>query len=242
MAMLLSRKAQAGLTARAASRSVKVQAASRPLWMPGADVPAHLNGELAGDFGFDPLGLGKDPEALRWYVQAELVHCRTAMAGVAGILIPAVLTKAGVLNVPEWYEAGKVSAEQTGIALGPLLAVQLFMCGFVEAKRWQDFRKPGSQAEPGTFLGFEASFKGQGNGYPGGPFDPMGMCNESAEKTKDLKLKEIKNGRLAMLACLGFAAQYGATGKGPLDNLADHLAAPLKTTFVDNGVSIPISL
>lgn len=66
--------------------------------------------------------------------------------------------------------------------------------------------------------------------------------SESAEKTKDLKLKEVKNGRLAMLACLGFAAQYGATGKGPLDNLADHLAAPLKTTFVDNGVSIPISL
>jgi hypothetical protein len=43
--MLLSRKAQAGLTARAAPRSVKVQAASRPLWLPGADVPAHLNGE-----------------------------------------------------------------------------------------------------------------------------------------------------------------------------------------------------
>jgi hypothetical protein len=26
-----------------------------------------------------------------------------------------VLTKAGVLNVPVWWEAGKVSAEQTGI-------------------------------------------------------------------------------------------------------------------------------
>ena len=57
---------------------------------------------------------------------------------------------------------------------------------------------------------------------------------ESPEKTKDLKLKEIKNGRLAMLACLGFAAQHAATGKGPIDNLFDHLAAPLKTTFVDN--------
>lgn len=34
--------------------------------------------------------LARDPEARRWYVQAELVHCRTAMAGVAGILIPAV--------------------------------------------------------------------------------------------------------------------------------------------------------
>lgn len=41
---------------------------------------------LAGDFGFDPLGLGEDPESLKWYVQAELVHARFAMAGVAGIL------------------------------------------------------------------------------------------------------------------------------------------------------------
>lgn len=41
---------------------------------------------MAGDFGFDPLGLGEDPDSLRWYVQAELVHARFAMAGVAGIL------------------------------------------------------------------------------------------------------------------------------------------------------------
>ena len=26
-----------------------------------------------------------------------------------------ILTKAGVLNVPDWWEAGRVSAEQTGI-------------------------------------------------------------------------------------------------------------------------------
>lgn len=42
---------------------------------------------LAGDFGFDPLGLGEDPASLKWYVQAELVHARFAMAGVAGILV-----------------------------------------------------------------------------------------------------------------------------------------------------------
>lgn len=41
---------------------------------------------LAGDYGFDPLGLGEDPKSLKWYVQAELVHARFAMAGVAGIL------------------------------------------------------------------------------------------------------------------------------------------------------------
>lgn len=38
--------------------------------------------------------------------------------GRAGFLCTQILTKLGVLNVPEWYDAGKVSAEQTGIGLG----------------------------------------------------------------------------------------------------------------------------
>jgi hypothetical protein len=42
--------------------------------------------DLQGDYGFDPLGLGEQPEDLKWYVQVELVHCRFVMAGVAGIL------------------------------------------------------------------------------------------------------------------------------------------------------------
>jgi hypothetical protein len=52
--------------------------------------PTH---RLSGDFGFDPLNLGTDPQALKWYVQAELVHARTAMTAVAGILIPGVSKK-----------------------------------------------------------------------------------------------------------------------------------------------------
>ena len=48
----------------------------------------------------DPLGLGKDPEALRWYVQAELFHGRTAMTAVAGILIPSVSTSTAAQGGP----------------------------------------------------------------------------------------------------------------------------------------------
>jgi hypothetical protein len=55
---------------------------------------------LVGDFGFDPLNLGADPKNLAWYVQAELVHARFAMLGAAGILLPEIGTKMGLLNVP----------------------------------------------------------------------------------------------------------------------------------------------
>lgn len=50
---------------------------------------------LAGDNGFDPLGLAEDPENLKWFVQAELVNGRWAMLGVAGMLLPEVFTKLG---------------------------------------------------------------------------------------------------------------------------------------------------
>ena len=53
---------------------------------------------------------GTNPENLKWYVQAELVHARFAMLGAAGVLAPELLSKIGlggpVAQVP-WYDAGK---------------------------------------------------------------------------------------------------------------------------------------
>lgn len=53
------------------------------------------------------------------------MHARTAMIGVAGILIPGVLTKAGVLSVPEWYNAGQISIDNSFAPFDALVAVQV---------------------------------------------------------------------------------------------------------------------
>ncbi|CAL8996373.1 unnamed protein product [Prunus brigantina] len=204
----------------------------RPTWLPGLDPPPYLDGSLAGDFGFDPLGLGEDPESLRWYVQAELVHARFAMLGVAGILLTDLLRVTGLLSIPVWYKAGAV---KFGFAnTETLFLVQLILMGFVETKRYMDFKSPGSQAQDGSFFGLEAALEGLEPGYPGGPLlNPLGLAKD-IKNAHEWKLKEIKNGRLAMVAMLGIFVQASITHVGPIDNLVEHLSNPWHRTIPDN--------
>jgi hypothetical protein len=58
-------------------------------------------------------------------------------------------------------------------------------------------------------------------------------CSQQNARTRACKRMQ------AMVANLGFWAQYAATGKGPIQNLSDHLADPYHTTFTTNGVSVP---
>lgn len=46
-------------------------------WAPGTPSPSYLDGSLAGDYGFDPLGLGAEPANLaRFQVRAGPLPAR----------------------------------------------------------------------------------------------------------------------------------------------------------------------
>jgi len=186
-------KASRSSNSRSASRIVC--AAGRPVWLPGVNPPKHLDGSLPGDVGFDPLGLGADPERLKWYVEAEKTNGRWAMAAVAGILGQELLGRG------KWFEAG---AADYGIPNSALLAIEFTVLGFLETKRYIGWKETGTS-------GFINSF----------PFDPLSM------NSKTNATKEVKNGRLAMVAFVGFAVQALSSRLQPIEGLQAHLSDPL---------------
>jgi hypothetical protein len=52
------------------------------------------------------------------------------------------------------------------------------------------------------------------------PFDPAGMDSSKMQE------REVKNGRLAMIAFVGFCSQAAVQGMGPIDCLKAHIADP----------------
>ena len=49
---------------KAQARRLVAARASEGKWLPGSEAPEHLDGSLPGDYGFDPLELGKSPKNL----------------------------------------------------------------------------------------------------------------------------------------------------------------------------------
>lgn len=239
-----------GLVCRAEEESkavAKVDRSKDSLFFASESSLQYLDGTLPADFGFDPLGL-LDPVnsggfiTPEWLKYSEVIHCRWAMLGAAGCIAPEVLA-AGQPNFPEvtnvvWFRSGVIPPAGTygGYWLDPyaLFLIEAVAMNFAELKRLQDFRYPGSQGKH-YFLGLEAAFKGSGDpAYPGGPFFNLFNLGKTPQEIKELRTKEIKNGRLAMIAMWGYGAQAILTGKGPFQNLVDHISNPFDENILTN--------
>jgi len=213
-----ARRTAVRATGRVAMKVVARDAA----WLPGSEAPAYLDGSLPGDYGFDPLALGKSPAVLAKFREAEVIHCRWCMLAVAGMLGQEILGYGNWLDAPSSMIAGG-DATYFGANLGPALftttaAVEVALMGFIEGKR-------GAETDTEKRL------------YPGGAFDPMGLAKGDLDS---LKLKEIKNGRLAMVAVFGMFMQGSVTHTGPVANWLAHISDPWgMNVATSNSVAIP---
>ena len=187
-------------------------------WFPMLLSPAALDGALAGDVGFDPLGFSKTKENLIYMREAEIKHARLAMLGVVGWSFSELyhqnLAKLfGLDNLlaaegkaPSILNGGLTNEYVLGTGVISLLIGALLEYLSYVAKTKPNYSPGDLNFDPLKLYGFRGSFG----------LDRIDIKETQEEKIQkarsDMELAEIKHGRLAMLAITAFAAQEYISG------------------------------
>merc|ERR1719384_1659481 len=193
-------------SSRNSKGSVSVNGAERSKALPFMNRPALLDGSMAGDVGFDPLGLSNIDGVgidLYWLREAEIKHARVAMLAVVGTLQVELFGPAPGCEMAD--AKNQMDAFwQFWNAHPQYIAASLIFIMFIEA-----------------FSGIAATSGRQSGERAPGDFglDPLGFSKGDPAKFERLKGQEIANGRLAMWAAAGILMQGMTTDEGAVGNL-----------------------
>ena len=165
--------------------------------MPFLINPANTDG-LIGSNGFDPLGFS-DTFDIKWLQESEIKHGRVAMLASAGFIA------SQFANFPMYSSMHVDDSNMAPTVVGISAMLQIVCAAGVE--EWRTYK--GQVTMEDMFTGDMA------DRTPGDfGFDPMGQLKGKSEAAvNEMKLKEIKNGRLAMLAIGGMIHHNFVTGE-----------------------------
>jgi len=172
------------------------------LAVPFLERPPALDGSLAGDVGFDPVGFSNYFD-LKWLREAELKHGRVCMLAWTGMIAQEAVC------LPQ-FSNGATPIDDFFVVPAAGLWQVFFAIGAVE------FGTNAFKLTPGDMFseGREAGDFG---------FDPLGLGKNPAALARR-RLAEVKNGRLAMIAFSGVLHQQLLTKQGTLEQLANFKA------------------
>lgn len=161
---------------------------------------------MAGDVGFDPLGLSNIDEVgidLYWLREAEVKHARVAMLAVVGVLqveifgpAPGCEMATAKNQMDAFWQIWGAHPQYIAASLIFIMIAEAFSGIAATSGRESGMRAPGDFG-----------------------LDPLGFKKGDPEKFKRLEAQEIANGRLAMWAAAGEIMQGMTTDEGALGNL-----------------------
>jgi light-harvesting complex I chlorophyll a/b binding protein 1 len=166
---------------------------------------------MAGDVGFDPLGLSNIDDVgidLYWLREAEIKHCRVAMLAVVGFLqvelfgpAPGCEAAAGIKCQTDAFWALWNSHPQY-VAAGLLfIGIAEMVSGIATTSG-----RAGGDRAPGDY-----------------GLDPLGYMKGDPAKAMRLQAQEVANGRLAMWAAFGLIVQGCTNHMGGVESLVQSL-------------------
>lgn len=165
--------------------------------LPFVPRPKLLDGTLPGDVGFDPFGFaGEDKASLIYMREAEIKHARLAMLAAVGWPLAELWDKK-IASFLGMQPALTATGESPSLLNGGLdkIEPEYWVMVVAIAALFENESKQTAEIKGKKYIPGDCGF------------DPLNLFPEDKAGQFEMQTKEIKHGRIAMMAILGYVVQ-----------------------------------